>query len=100
MALRPQNIFGKGTSGLISGSLWSKVEPGAKKRNRHGILELQEQAVEDPYYNLKNYGGRSFAVAAPRLWNALPMVVKSWNSVNTFKRQLKSHLFLCSYVNC
>ena len=39
-------------------------------------------------------------MAAPRLWNALPMVVKSSNSVDTFKRQLKSHLFLCSYVNC
>ena len=41
----------------------------------------------NPCYNLKNYGGRSFAVAAPRLWNALPMVVKSSNSVETFKRK-------------
>ena len=47
MALRLQNIFEKGTSGLISGSLWSKVEPGAKKRYRHGILELQEKAVQE-----------------------------------------------------
>ena len=51
-------------------------------------------------YNLKHYGGRSFAVAAPRLWNALPMALKSSNSVDIFKRQLNSHLFLCSYVNC
>ena len=59
-----------------------------------------QNLLRDPRYNLKNYGGRSFAVATPPLWNALPMVVKSSNSVDTFKRQLKSHLFLCSYVNC
>ena len=59
-----------------------------------------QNLLRNPCYNLKNYGGRSFAVAAPRLWNALPMAVKSSNSVDIFKRQLKSYLFLCSYVNC
>ena len=54
--------------------------------------------LRNPCYNLKNYRGRSFAVAAPRLWNALPMAVKSSNSVDIFKRQLKSFLVLCSYV--
>ena len=50
--------------------------------------------------HVKNYGGQSFAVALPRPWNALPMAVKRSNTVDIFKRQLKSHLFLCSYVNC
>ena len=59
-----------------------------------------QNPLRNPCYNLKNYGGRSFAVAAPRLWNALPMAVKSSNSVDIFKRQLKSHLFPCSYLNC
>ena len=59
-----------------------------------------QNLLRNPRYNLKNYGGRSFAVAAPRLWNALPLAVKNSNSVDTFKRQLKKHLFLCSYPNC
>ena len=59
-----------------------------------------QNLLRNPCYNLKNYGDRFFAVAAPRLWNALPMAVKSSNSVDIFKRQLKSYLFLCSYVNC
>ena len=57
----------------------------------------RQNLLRNPRYNLKNYGGRSFAVAAPRLWNALPLAVKKSNSVDIFKRQLQKHLFLCSY---
>ena len=64
------------------------------------LCSSTQNLLRNPCYNLKNYGGRSFAVAAARLWNALPMVVKSSNSADTFKRQPKSHLFLCSYVSC
>ena len=33
--------------------------------------------LRNPCYNLKNYGGLSFAVAAPCVWNALPMSVRT-----------------------
>ena len=59
-----------------------------------------QNLLRNPHYNLKNYGSRSFAVAAPRLWNALPLAVKNSNSVDIFKRQLKKHLYLSSYSNC
>ena len=52
-----------------------------------------QNLLRNPRYNLKNYGGRSFAVAAPRLWNALPLAVKNSNSVDIFKRQLKNAFF-------
>ena len=53
----------------------------------------RQNLLRNPHYNLKNYRGRSFAVAAPRLWNVLPLAVKNSNSVDIFKRQLNNTFF-------
>ncbi len=42
---------------------------------------------------LKSKGDRAFSVAAPSLWNPLPMHIKSSPSVDAFKSRLKSFLF-------
>ena len=34
----------------------------------------------------------SFSCSAPRLWNALPQTIRETNSLNAFKRSLKTHL--------
>ncbi len=39
------------------------------------------------------YGKRAFSVAAPTLWNKLPLAIRNTASVDSFKRQLKTHLF-------
>ena len=54
----------------------------------------------NPTYNIKTYGGRFFAVAAPLLCNPLPKSVKDSTSVDTFRRRLKKHLFLSAYYEC
>ena len=41
----------------------------------------------------KFYGSRSFASAAPRLWNGLPNSVRQAPSLATFKSRLKTYLF-------
>lgn len=41
----------------------------------------------------KRYGDRSFAVAAPTLWNKLPVKLRSSETLDAFCRGLKSHLF-------
>ena len=46
---------------------------------------------------LKTFGERSFALAGPRLWNALPRELRQLESVDTFKKQLKTHLFRLAY---
>ena len=46
---------------------------------------------------LKSYGDRAFSVAAPRLWNNLPVDLRESNSLETFKRKLKTHLFREAY---
>ena len=47
-----------------------------------------------PRSNQKTYGDRAFAVAAPRLWNALPIQMRQpGTALDTFKRSLKTLLF-------
>ena len=40
-----------------------------------------------------SYGDRAFSVAAPSLWNQIPLSIRNADSVNCFKRLLKTHLF-------
>jgi len=42
-------------------------------------------------------GKRAFAVAGPRAWNSLPVMVRSAPSLSTFKSYLKTFLFRCAY---
>jgi len=51
-----------------------------------------------PYFNLNSYGKRAFSVAAAELWNNLPEDIKSANSIDDFKRKLKTFL-LCELMN-
>ena len=46
--------------------------------------------LETPNYNLGS-------VAAPRLWNSLPMELKTSTSIDIFKKKLKTYLFKHSY---
>ena len=39
------------------------------------------------------YGKRTFGYAGPRLWNALPLQLRTIDNVDVFKRQLKTILF-------
>ena len=50
-----------------------------------------------PRWRLKNFGKRSFVVAAPMLWNSLPLELKLSPSIESFKRGLKTHLFVDAY---
>ena len=42
----------------------------------------------------KFYGDRSFAFASPYLWNRLPTRIRRASSLNMFKSQVKTHLFI------
>ena len=44
------------------------------------------------------WGDRSFAHAGPYLWNELPMSVRNSCTLETFKTDLKSHLFKLAYA--
>ena len=42
----------------------------------------------------KFYGARTFAVASAELWNSLPDKIKDAEPINSFRRMLKTYLFL------
>jgi len=42
-------------------------------------------------------GERAFAVAGPRAWNSLPVMVRSAPSLSTFKSYLKTFRFRCAF---
>ena len=48
-------------------------------------------------FNMKSYGSRAFAVAAPDLWNSLPDNIRSCDNLSTFKSLLKTYLFREAY---
>ena len=43
------------------------------------------------------YGDRSYAVAAPSLWNKLPRNIRQITELDSFKANLKTHLFNQAY---
>ena len=58
------------------------------------------QSSDDPYHLCElravgesNFTNRSFSYVAPRLYKKLPISLKQIESVNTFKKQLKSFFF-------
>ena len=59
-----------------------------------GLRSAQHQdLLVIPCTKSKTFGDRSFAVAAPLLWNALPSNIRACKDLLTFKKNPKSHLF-------
>ncbi len=50
-----------------------------------------------PRTELVTGGDRAFQKAAPTLWNSLPYQLRSMNSLTSFKKHLKTHLFKIAY---
>src|SRR6218665_518085 len=44
-----------------------------------------------------HFGDRAFSVAGPLCWNSLPPVIRLADLVDSFKAQLKTHLFAKTY---
>ena len=44
-------------------------------------------------------GERRFDKAVPTLWNSLPLSLRNVNSMDVFKRELKTHFFRIAFKN-
>ena len=53
----------------------------------------RQHLLSVPRTHLKTRGDRAFAAVAPKLWNALPLHLRSADSVDSFKNVLKTFLF-------
>ena len=64
----------------------------------HRGLRSSKQGLLQEKYSKHQWGQRSFQVAAPKLWNNLPESVKLSNSLLTFKKNLKTYLYLEAFA--
>ena len=83
-----KSLHGKGPAYLAS-----MLEPYRPSLNLRSKAQLR---LRVPLVH-KKYGDRAFSVAGPKLWNALPMSLKTCSSVNSFKKNLKTYLFKQAY---
>ena len=61
-------------------------------------LRAQHQ-LQVPFTRAASAFDRAFSVAAPRLWNELPIALREpTQHTDTFKKQLKTHLFRTFYL--
>ena len=63
------------------------------------LRSLSKNYLEAATYNLRSYGYKAFSVSAPRLWNSLPDDLRNYKNISfdTFKSQLKTHLFIKAF---
>ena len=69
------------------------------KTNTRNLLRSNEGVLlKHPSGKMKkSFGDRSFSVAAPTLWNALPVSLRSIKCISTFKSNLKTYLFKLAF---
>ena len=72
----------------ISNLLSIKCKPSYNLRSNSGILLKPPSGKM-----LVTLGGRAFQAAAPHLWNELPLQLRTIQSVDVFKKSIKSFLF-------
>ena len=69
------------------------------KENSRPLRSSDKMLLDVPKTRLKTVGDRAFSAYAPKVWNMLPLHIKSSQSVDTFKADLKTHLFRKVYTD-
>ena len=64
-----------------------------RRHLRSGTMSL----LSIPASNNTKYSKQSFKHCAPKLWNSLPMDLRTEENLRTFKNKLKTHLFELAY---
>ena len=69
----------------------SRYEPGRPLRSSGtGLLTI-------PDAETKTHGEAAFSFYGPTLWNGLPVNLRLTQSIDSFKRHLKTHLFSIAF---
>ena len=84
-------------NGLAPSYLANDLQCVADLDARWSLRSASTSTLVVPVMRLLTVGDRAFPVAAARMWNSLLADVTSSPSLSTFKRQLKTELFVRSY---
>ena len=71
------------------------IKPYRPNRN----LRSDNQGLVATTKTSSSYQFNAFSSAGPRLWNSLPLNIRTTTNLNSFKRQLKTHLFNLYFMN-
>ena len=63
------------------------------------LRSVNKEQLVIPNSRLKTFGDNSFQVCAPRLWNQLPIHIRTASSLELFKKLLKTYLFNNHFAN-
>ena len=77
-------------------SIYPRSAPAPKPVCKYNLRSSSDSTLLS-YPNVKpkaTLGERAFLFAAPKLWNAVPRFIRESISVDTFKKKLKTHLFI------
>ncbi|XP_077994337.1 uncharacterized protein LOC144448062 [Glandiceps talaboti] len=74
----------------ISDLISYKHAPRVLRSNNKGLLHI-------PPCKLKSYGERAFSRAAPQLWNSLPVALRQSPTLDKFRKDVKTHLFMRAF---
>ena len=84
----------KALNGLAPPYLSELLHPYTPSRSLRSADQL---LLTVPKARLKLRGERAFSVAAPKLWNGLPLHIRQVSSLSDFKTLLKTHLFSLAF---
>ncbi|KAF7646260.1 hypothetical protein LDENG_00190890 [Lucifuga dentata] len=83
-----QTLHGQ-TPSYISKLLQPYVTSRTLRSSDQGLLSVPQSRLKTK--------GNAFVAMAPKLWNSLPSNLRSLDSVDSFKKQLKIHLFRLAF---
>ena len=58
----------------------------------YSLRSCSNKLLQVPRSKLKSYGDRRFSIAGPKLWNSIPASLRNADSLNSFKKHLKTYL--------
>ena len=86
-----KTLYGMAPSYIID-LIHTKTNTRYLLRSNEGVL------LKHPSGKMKkSFGDRSFSVAAPTLWNALPVSLRSIKCISTFNSNVKTYLFTLAF---
>ena len=59
----------------------------------YSLRSCSNKLLQVPRSKLKSYGDRRFSIAGPKLWNSIPASLRNGDSLNSFKKHLKTYVF-------
>jgi len=61
------------------------------------LRSSNQNLLSVPKFRLKSFGGRSFSISAPTLWNALPETLRAIDNLQSFRSNLKTFYFTIAF---